>query len=377
MGSVETVNCAILGSRGLVAQRYLQRMVNHSWLNPVSVIGSSSTVGLKISELPWSLDEVRPKLPDIVVKDLVDIDQLIFELKAENVQIIFSAIPEDVAIRVEKRLAREGFVVISHALAHRMDSDVPLVIPTVNSDHLTILESQNYGTGYLISCSNCMVVPIALTLHPLISNFDFLSVNIVTEQSLSGGGRGLLTKGRMGMPINSAIPGESESVVRELNKILGKKYDGIFQEANLGSKVWCSRVNREYGHLASIEVEFVNEISAHKVIEEWQKYSFESFDSRLPSSTNIINFVDGKLDVEEHRWSGSESRNPNQNLSAAMAVSIGEIEVTGKKLRFKVVSDNTILGAAGYGVLLAELILADGILDESNNLMNSSLRDIN
>ncbi|DAC64491.1 MAG TPA: hypothetical protein D7I02_00350, partial [Candidatus Poseidoniales archaeon] len=152
MGSVETVNCAILGSRGLVAQRYLQRMVNHSWLNPVSVIGSSSTVGLKISELPWSLDEVRPKLPDIVVKDLVDIDQLIFELKAENVQIIFSAIPEDVAIRVEKRLAREGFVVISHALAHRMDSDVPLVIPTVNSDHLTILESQNYGTGYLISC---------------------------------------------------------------------------------------------------------------------------------------------------------------------------------------------------------------------------------
>ncbi|MBT3600815.1 MAG: hypothetical protein HN520_03370, partial [Euryarchaeota archaeon] len=117
--------------------------------------------------------------------------------------------------------------------------------------------------------------------------------------------------------------------------------------------------------------------SAHKVIEEWQKYSFESFDSRLPSSTNIINFVDGKLDVEEHRWSGSESRNPNQNLSAAMAVSIGEIEVTGKKLRFKVVSDNTILGAAGYGVLLAELILADGILDESNNLMNSSLQDIN
>jgi aspartate-semialdehyde dehydrogenase len=129
--------------------------------------------------------------------------------------------------------------------------------------------------------------------------------------------------------------------------------------------------------LASIEVEFVNEISAHEVIEAWQKYSCESFDPRLPSSTNIINFVDGKLDVEEHRWSGSESRNPSQNLSVAMAVSIGEIEVTRKKLRFKVVSDNTILGAAGYGVLLAELILADGILDDSNNLMNSSLQDIN
>jgi len=371
MGSVGQVNCAILGSRGLVGQRYLQRMVNHSWLNPVSVIGSSSTVGLKISDLPWSLDEARPELPEIVVKDLVDIDQLISELRAEKVEIIFSAIPDEVAIRVEKKLAKEGFIVISHALAHRMDSDVPLVIPTINSDHLTLLESQNYGTGYLISCSNCMVVPIALTLHPLISNFDFSSVNIVTEQSLSGGGRGLLTKGRMGMSINSAIPGESESIVRELNKILAKKYDGIFQEANLGSKVWCSRVNREYGHLASIEVEFTNEVSVYKIIEEWQKYSSESFDSRLPSSTRIINFVDGKLDVEEHRWSGSESRNPVEDLCAAMAVSIGEIEVTGKKLRFKVVSDNTILGAAGYGVLLAELILADGILDNSTTLIDS------
>ncbi len=206
MGGAGQVNCAILGSRGLVGQRYLQRMVNHSWLNPVSVIGSSSTVGLKISDLPWSLDEARPELPEIVVKDLVDIDQLISELRAEKVEIIFSAIPDEVAIRVEKKLAKEGFIVISHALAHRMDSDVPLVIPTINSDHLTLLESQNYGTGYLISCSNCMVVPIALTLHPLISNFDFSSVNIVTEQSLSGGGRGLLTKGRMGMSINSAIP---------------------------------------------------------------------------------------------------------------------------------------------------------------------------
>ncbi len=371
MGGVRQVNCAILGSRGLVGQRYLQRMVNHSWLNPVSVIGSSSTVGLKISDLPWSLDEARPELPEIIVKDLVDIDQLISELRAEKVEIIFSAIPDEVAIRVEKKLAKEGFIVISHALAHRMDSDVPLVIPTINSDHLTLLESQNYGAGYLISCSNCMVVPIALTLHPLISNFDFSSVNIVTEQSLSGGGRGLLTKGRMGMSINSAIPGESESIVRELNKILAKKYDGIFQEANLGSKVWCSRVNREYGHLASIEVEFTNEVSVYKIIEEWQKYSSESFDSRLPSSTRIINFVDGKLDVEEHRWSGSESRNPVEDLCAAMAVSIGEIEVTGKKLRFKVVSDNTILGAAGYGVLLAELILADGILDNSTTLIDS------
>ena len=83
------VNCAILGSRGLVAQRYLQRLINHNWLVPVSVIGSTSTVGQKISDLPWSLDEERPELPEIIVTGLEDIDELINSLKSEKVQIIF------------------------------------------------------------------------------------------------------------------------------------------------------------------------------------------------------------------------------------------------------------------------------------------------
>ena len=102
MSELGRVNCAILGSRGLVAQRYLQRTINHNWLVPVSVIGSSSTVGKKISDLPWSLDEERPELPDINVKGLSDLDTLVRELKSEKVQIIFSAIPDEVAIKVEK-----------------------------------------------------------------------------------------------------------------------------------------------------------------------------------------------------------------------------------------------------------------------------------
>jgi aspartate-semialdehyde dehydrogenase len=374
MSELGRVNCAILGSRGLVAQRYLQRTINHNWLVPVSVIGSSSTVGQKITDLPWSLDEKRPDLPDIVVKGLGDLDKLIRELKSEKVQIIFSAIPDEIAINVEKKLTKEGFVVISHALVNRMDSNIPLVIPDVNPNHLSILKSQNLGKGFLISCSNCMVVPIALTLSPLLSNFDFSSVKIVTEQSLSGGGRGMLSRGREGMEIKSEIIGESDSVIRELNRILGKENNGIFKNANLNLNVTCTRVNRDYGHLATIEIDFINDISAHKIIEVWQNYSSDSHDLRLPSSTKIINFIDGKLDVEEHRWAGSKSRNPHHDLCAAMAVSVGEIQVIDKKLRFKVVSDNTIRGAAGYGVLLAELLLADGILHDSNTVLDSTFQ---
>ena len=120
MEPAREVNCAILGSRGLVAQRYLQRLINHDWFNPVSVVGSSATVGLNIRDLPWSLDEERPDLPDITVSGLDDLDTLANELMDKKVQIIFSAIPDAVAERVEIELAKLGFCVISHALLHRL-----------------------------------------------------------------------------------------------------------------------------------------------------------------------------------------------------------------------------------------------------------------
>jgi len=377
MVAIQAVNCAILGSRGLVAQRYLQRLVKHNWFNPVSVVGSSSTVGMKIHDLPWSLDEERPQLPNITVLGLNDLDALASELKEKRVSVIFSAIPNSIANEVEKSLAEKGFCVISHASIHRLKGEVPLVIPDVNSDHLRILESQSYGTGSLISCSNCMVVPIALTLYPLIRKFDFSEVKITTEQSLSGGGRKMLERGRSGFHIDSSIPGESESVVSELNRILGRKNEGIFQEANLDIKVWCSRSNHDYGHLATVEIDFINQISAHEIIEAWQTFSSEAFDSRLPSSSNVINFIDGKLDPIKHRWGGSEPKFPDQDLLSGMPVSVAEIEVSDKRLSFKLLSDNTIRGAAGYGVLLAELLLADKIIQDTNNLINVSFNQSN
>tara|TARA_B100000459_G_scaffold56897_1_gene30728 strand:- start:267 stop:830 length:564 start_codon:yes stop_codon:yes gene_type:complete len=187
----------------------------------------------------------------------------------------------------------------------------------------------------------------------------------------------MLERGRSGFSIDSSIPGESESVVSELNRILGRKNDGIFQEANLDIKVWCSRSNHDYGHLATVEIDFINQISAHEIIEAWQTFSSEAFDSRLPSSSNVINFIDGKLDPIKHRWGGSEPKFPDQDLLSGMPVSVAEIEVSDKRLSFKLLSDNTIRGAAGYGVLLAELLLADKIIQDTNNLINVSFNQSN
>jgi aspartate-semialdehyde dehydrogenase len=362
MSSIGRVHCAVLGSRGLVAQRYLQRLINHNWFIPVSIVGSNSTVGKDISDLPWSLDEERPDLPNIIVKGLDDLGALIDDLKEEKVEIIFSAIPDDVANLVEEKLAKEGFVVISHAMIHRMKSDIPLIIPEVNAHHLDLFSTQNFGNGSLISCSNCMVVPIALTMAPLFSNFDISALNINTEQSLSGGGRKMLAQSRLGMPFDSKIVGEDDSIIQELKKIFDNFMESNIILNDLDINAQCSRVNRDYGHLAEIEVDFKNIISAHEIIQVWQNYSTTLSGLKLPSSGGLINFVKGKMDVETHRWAGSNSRKPSTDLNAAMGVSIGEVEVTSNKLRFKVVSDNTIRGAAGYGVLLAELLLAEGII---------------
>ena len=113
------------------------------------------------------------------------------------------------------------------------------------------------------------------------------------------------------------------------------KNEGIFQEANLDIKVWCSRSNHDFGHLATVEIDFINQISAHEIIETWQFFSSEVFDPRLPSSSNVINFVDGKLDPVKHRWGGSEPKFPDKDLYAGMPVSVAEIEVSDKKLIFK------------------------------------------
>ena len=369
MQNLGRVNCAILGSRGLVAQRYIQRLVNHNWLLPVMVIGSKSTVGKKITDLPWFLDEKKPLLPDIVVEGLDDVDLLIQNLRNKNVQIIFSALPDSVATNVDIQLAMSGFTVISHASVHRLKHNIPLIVPDVNPDEIRTLNSQKFASGFLISCSNCMVMPLSLALKPLFSEINCISVKINTQQSLSGGGRKLLASGRKGEKIDSFIPGERESIINELNRIL--RLDLGNKESELNMEVNCCRVSRDYGHSADIEVTFDEDVSAHKIINLWSKYSTKIQKLKLPSAPlNSFVFIDGKIDTNLHRWVGSKSRKPSTDLCSAMSVAIGEIEVTSKKLRFKLASENTIKGAAGSGVLMAELLLADGVIHDSNTSLN-------
>ena len=140
MDAYGRVRCAILGATGLVAQRFFQRLQFHPWLEPVAVVGSPETAGTPYDECCWSLDEERPPPTDIIIGGLENIPSLIEQFQSLGVRIIFSALPDEPAGRVERNLSAAGFLVVSHAQIHRLQPDVPLIVPEVNIQDLNLLQ---------------------------------------------------------------------------------------------------------------------------------------------------------------------------------------------------------------------------------------------
>ena len=360
--SIGRVRCAVLGARGLVAQRLLQRLTNHHWFVPVLVVGSPESEGMRISELPWSFDEPKPHLPNIRVTGVGQDGDLAKRLISEGVSIVFSALPDSPASQIEKDLAMSGLVVISHSTIHRHSEKVPLIVPEVNNGHLKLIDFQTeYGGGMLVSCSNCMVVPLAISLAPLIRFLPVDSLTITTEQSLSGAGRKTLENSRKGKFPNSSIPGESISVESELKRILGEFNGNIVEPLNLPIEVDCKRVRREFGHSASVTLSFSRDVSAHEVTTAWSEFQTSVKKIDLPSGmrspilfvSDVFNALDQSIKSE------------NNFLHDSMEVYIGNIRVSGNLASFDVISDNTVRGAAGNSVLLAEMMLAQGIIHDS------------
>ena len=363
MSTLGRVKCAILGSRGLVAQRLLQRLSDHHWLAPVCIVGSSESEGMKVSEIPWSFGEPKPSLPELEVIGIGKNGELASHLISIGVRIVFSALPDSPASYIEEDLARAGLVVISHSTIHRHSKLVPLVVPEANKEHLGLVDQQkDFGHGILVACPNCMVVPLAISIATLIRSLPARKITIITEQSLSGGGRPMLEKSRQGHFPDSQILGESLSVERELKRILGK-LDGVnLKPLVIDINAKCRRVNREFGHSASVTVEFERSLSAHEVIETWSNFlSQERHSDLLSSQKSPLNFVTD-IDSAISLLNLHESSFSEELQEKTMSVFVGGVEVSKNVLRFDVASDNTVRGAAGNSVLLAELMMSQGVI---------------
>ena len=347
--------CIVLGASGLVGQRLQQRLIDHPFFELKAVSGSKQTAGKPLIEVDWRLEQDRPNLPDIEVLD-IDSNDFISTLKALEIEVAFSALPNEIALAIESKLANSGILVFSNSSANRRKKGIPLVIPEINQEQL------NNSSKGIFCATNCTLLPIALPLSAICQKFGFSHVKIRSKQALSGAGWRLLHDQEALNGIHDRhISGEAEKINEELIHIFAQANHNDISSANFTTDIECERVSRKDGHLVVVEITTKETISIEEVNQAIVNFNANfSLNSAPSSPIKPIHLVD-KVDTEKHLWSDGDTftslPNPSQDLKTGMAIVVGDIEVyEGNTLRFNAYSHNTIRGAAGGVILLAELI---------------------
>lgn len=356
------VRVGVLGATGIVGQRYVTLLHDHPWFDLVALSASESSVGKKYSEaVKWFIEEPMPE----EFKDLDVVRAEPEEMKRHGVEVVFSALPSEVAMRVEKDFAEEGFGVVSDASANRMEPDVPILIPEVNFDHLKIIEVQRRKRGwrgFIVTGPNCTTAGLALTLKPLLDKFGIRRVLVSTMQALSGAGYYGVTSMAILDNIIPFIKGEEEKVERESYKILGKLDGGSIRHADFKLSASCHRVNVLDGHTEAVFVELGSEASAEEVEGAFKSFASEPQRLKLPTAPMPPIVVKEEQDRPQprlDRYSGYPER------ARGMAVVVGRVRkdaALDNGIKYVLLSHNTIRGAAGNSVLTAELLKAKGVI---------------
>ena len=337
------VHVAILGASGLVSQRMQQRLAMHPLFELVAVAGQSP--GINLADIEWHLDEPRPELLDSSEIKILDINDgnLAEELKNRNVIAVFSALPSEPASRIEAKLVSAGLHVFSNSSAFRMHPDVSLIVADVNPEALHAPSGQT-----LHACAtNCTLIPILHPLSVLSQHYTVTRVVARSEQALSGAGWKLLHNQESRMQaIDQEIPGEAEKIVEEIERIL---------DLNAEWDVQTKRVNERDGHIVHVEVHTDNTPTFDAVASLLQS---REQTHPLPSQPTLrMECIHSVPRREEHLWNGQSMNplDPSMDLKAGMTTTVQLKSVENGVVSFIGLSHNTIRGAAGGVVLLAEL----------------------
>lgn len=345
------IKTAILGATGSVGQKFVELLSNHPWFEINELAASDKSAGKKYSEaVNWVM---QSPLQNYLAEKLV----LKCEPKLES-KIIFSALDASVAGTIEEEFAEAGYVVISNARNHRFDEDVPLMVPEVNANHLELIKFQKYGGGAIVTNPNCSTIGLVMALKPLHENFGIETVNVVTMQAISGGGY-------PGVPsmdiLDNVIPfigGEEEKMENEPLKILGSLNENHkikFSDMKISAQ--CNRVSVIDGHTECVQVKLKKKVSKEEVVEVWKNFSAEPQKLNLPFAPRYP-----LIYLEENKYPQPRM---HRNLGNGMSVAIGRLrECSLFDYKFVVLSHNTIRGAAGGTILIAELMKANGYLEK-------------
>lgn len=345
---------AILGATGTVGQRFIELLQGHPWFEISVLAASERSAGKKYKEAcKWRMETPMPE----AVEDMTVVNTNLKEVKqAGNVDFVFSALPGSIAGPIEEEFAVE-YPVVSKASAHRMKSDVPLIIPEVNPDHLQLISVQkkNRGwNGFISTDPNCSTIQLAITLKALMK-FGVENVIVSTMQALSGAGY-------PGVPsldiIDNVVPyisGEEEKMENETRKILGTFYGEEIQPANITISASCHRVNVKDGHLEAVYVGLEQKPTIEEVKEAFRNFVGEPQRLKLPTAPERSIIVKEEIDRPQPRF--------DRDAGKGMSVVVGRIrEDPIMTVKYLCLGHNTIRGAAGAGILSAELMVKKGLL---------------
>ena len=341
----------ILGATGVVGQRFIQMLEHHPWFEVAWLAASDRSEGKVYAEAArWRL---KTPIPPAVARMRVSP-----ATPDRAPTVIFAALDSSIAAQLEPRFAEAGCAVVSNSSALRMQEDVPLVIPEVNSGHIKLIDVQPWrkkSGGYVVTNPNCSAIGLVLALAPIEQQFGLDTVMAVTMQAVSGAGYpGVASLDILGNVI-PFIRNEEEKMEEETRKLLGSLNGSKVIPGAFAMSAQCNRVAVEDGHTESVSVRLKKKAKPEEIIAAWGGYRAEPQELKLPSAPDRpVVYLDAS-DRPQPRF--------DVDMGAGMTAAVGRLRPCGVlDWKFTVLSHNTIRGAAGAAVLNAELLKAKGYL---------------
>lgn len=360
---MKSYNVGIIGATGMVGQRFALLLHDHPWFKVKVLAASARTAGKKYEDAlsgRWAMTQPIPEsLKDLVIKNATDdIEEIVKE-----VDFVFCAVDmkKDEIKALEELYAKHECPVISNNSANRHTPDVPMIVPELNPEHAKIIEAQRkrLGTkkGFIAVKSNCSLQSYVPALFPLDEKFGVEDVLVCTYQAISGAGKTFERWPEMIDNINPYIGGEEEKSEQEPLKIWGKiEGDEIVKATKPNFTAQCLRVPVSDGHTAAVFVRFKNKPTKEEILEVWANFKGRPQELELPHAPKQFLHYFTENDMPQAKLC--------RDLEGGMAVSVGRLrEDTQYDYKFVCLSHNTLRGAAGGAVLMAELLAAEGYMD--------------
>lgn len=350
----------VVGATGMVGQRFITLLENHPWFKLTALAASARSAGKTYEDAVGSRWLMKTPMPE-AVKKMVVLDASKVEEVAAQVDFVFCAVnmKKDEIKALEEAYAKAECPVVSNNSAHRMTPDVPMVVPEINADHLEIIPAQRkrLGTkrGFIAVKSNCSLQSYVPALHPL-RDFGLERILVCTYQAISGAGKTFDTWPEMVDNMIPYIGGEEEKSEQEPLKLWGHVENGVIVNACAPSiTAQCLRVPVTNGHMAAVFAGFTRKPPVEEIKARWAEYKGRAQELNLPSAPKQFLHYFEQEDRPQTRL--------DRELEGGMAVSIGRLRPDVQyDYKFVCLSHNTLRGAAGGAVLLAELLCAEGYI---------------